>query len=352
MNAAPPALGPRFRQDGCSVIDLTDVQKAARDEVAAKLRDGRYRRIPVACCFCGADEPLDLAEEDMYGLPHPVSACLRCGFVYTRTRLDESALHAFYDGEYRRLDRGVPLPAEGFFELERGKGPMIEAHLKQAGIALEPRSQVLEIGCGAGGTLAWFNDRGHRVLGVDLGSEYVSYGRERSGLALHEGDAQHGLDLLARSGQPPALVIYEQVLEHLTDPFGELERLRHRVERGTYLFVGVPGLRNIRAHYQADVLRYLQLPHLSHFDLASLTAIAARAGFRCVSGDETVHAVFAADEPRDGLRPRPYRQTLRELRSLERRRRVRAARERLVQRVGLAVGTTGRALRRAGVLGR
>jgi hypothetical protein len=65
-----------------------------------------------------------------------------------------------------------------------------------------------------------------------------------------------------------------------------------------------------------------------------------------------VHAVFAADEPHDRLRPSPYTQTLRELRSLERRRRLRATRQRLVQRVDVAVGTTGRALRRAGVLGR
>jgi SAM-dependent methyltransferase len=345
-------LAGRFANDGRAAIALTEVQAAARDEVRAKLLDGTYVRVAVGCPFCRADEPVDIAAKDMYGLPHPVAACRRCGFVYTRLRLTDASLQSFYDGEYRRLDRGVPLAADAFFDLERTKGPMIDARLRAAGVALEPGSLILEVGCGAGGTLAWFQDRGHRVLGVDLGSEYLAYGRERAALPLYQGDAQRGLDLAADAGDAPALVIYEQVLEHVPDPVSELERLRERVTQGTHVFLGVPGLRNIHAHYGSDVLRYLQLPHLSHFDLASLTAVAARAGFSRLVGDETVHGVFAADAIRDDLAPQPYERTLRELHALERRLRGRSARRRVAGSVDVAVGTMGRLLRNARLLGR
>jgi SAM-dependent methyltransferase len=347
-----PALGTRFARDGGQGIALTDVQREARDELRGKLLGGSYRRVDAPCPYCGETLPLDLAERDMYGLPHPVSACRGCGFVYSRLRLDQASLHAFYDGEYRRLDRGVPLPAEEFFALQRSKGPMVEANLQRAGFSLEPGSLVLDVGCGAGGILSWFREHGYRVLGVDPGSEYLAYGRRISGLELIEGDARHALDVLEDRGEAPALVIYEQVLEHVTDPIQELAGLRSRLDAGARLFVGVPGLRNIGAHYDSDVLRYLQFPHLSHFDLRSLTAVAARAGFRLVAGDEVVHAVFEPGRPTSDLTPTPIKQTLRELRALERRRRARTAMRRLAQRDDVAVGTAGRILRRARVLGR
>jgi SAM-dependent methyltransferase len=347
-----PALGARFARDGGPGMALTDVQQEARDELRGKLLGGSYRRVVAPCPYCGDTRPLDLAERDMYGLPHPVSVCQGCGFVYSRLRLDEVSLHAFYDGEYRRLDRGVPLPAEEFFALQQGKGPMVQASLQRAGVSLEPGSLVLDVGCGAGGLLAWFSDHGYRVLGVDPGSEYLAYGRRISGLELLEGDAQHALDVLEDRSDAPALVIYEQVLEHVTDPIQELAGLRSRLGGGARLFVGVPGLRNISSHYDSDVLRYLQFPHLSHFDLRSLTAVAARAGFSLVTGDEVVHAVFAPSAPTSDLAPTPIKQTLRELRALERRRRARTALRQLARRVDVAVGTTGRILRRARVLGR
>jgi SAM-dependent methyltransferase len=345
-----PALGARFARDGDAGLALTDVQREARDELREKLLRGRYRRIAAPCPYCGDELPLDLAERDMYALPNPVSICRACGFVYSRLRLDDVSLHAFYDGEYRRLDRGVPLPADEFFALQRGKGPMVEATLRRAGFSLEPGNLVLDVGCGAGGILAWFRECGYRVLGVDLGSEYLAYGRQVSGLELHEGDAQHALDLLDDRGESPSLVVYEQVLEHVTDPIQELTGLRSRLDGSARLFVGVPGLRNIGSHYDSDVLRYLQFPHLSHFDLRSLTAVAARAGFRLVTGDEVVHAVFEPTDPRSDLTPTPMEQTLRELRALERRRRVRTAGRRFAESVDVAVGMTGRMLRRARVL--
>jgi SAM-dependent methyltransferase len=320
--------------------------------VRSKLVRGEYGRVRVGCPLCGAEEPLPVSEKDMYGLPHPVAVCRRCGFVYTWLRLDDSALGRFYDCEYRQLDRGVPLPEESFYALEYGKGTMIEGHLRAAGIELGESPVVLEVGCGAGGILGWFRERGYRVLGVDLGAEYVAFGREGHGLPLFEGDAETGIALLAADGTRPDLVIYEQVLEHVTDPLAELRRVRQCLPAHGHLFVGVPGLRNIARHYDSDVLRYLQLPHLSHFDLTSLQAVALEAGLALRSGTESVHAVFGpARAAAKARRPDPPNDTLRRLKHLERTRALRETRGRVLAAADRAAGRAGRAVRRALALG-
>jgi SAM-dependent methyltransferase len=207
---------------------------------------------------------------------------------------------------------------------------------------------VLEVGCGAGGILGWFRERGCRVLGVDLGGEYVAFGREKHGLPLFEGDVEEGIALLAAEGSRPDLVIYEQVLEHVTDPVAELRRVRECLPVRGHLFVGVPGLRNIARHYDSDVLRYMQLPHLSHFDLTSLRAVAGEASFTVLRGTESVHAVFGpAAKTTDTPRPNPPGETLRHLKRLERTRAVGEARRKVLAAADGAAGAAGRAVRHA-----
>src|SRR4051812_41192414 len=102
MSSRKPALGSRFADDGRAAIELNGVQLSARDAVRSKLAGGDYRRVRVGCPLCRTDEPIPASEKDMYGLPHPVGVCRRCGFVYTWLRLDDNALGRFYDGEYRQ----------------------------------------------------------------------------------------------------------------------------------------------------------------------------------------------------------------------------------------------------------
>jgi SAM-dependent methyltransferase len=262
-----------------------------------------------------------------------VALCRDCGLVYTHRRLADDALEAFYEGEYRRLDRGVPLPQEQFFELERGKGQLIYAFMEQAGTMPSEGSLVLEVGCGAGGVLAPFAERGYAVLGVDPGSAYVDYGAKVHGLDLRVGDLMTARMAMGTRGVKPGLVIYEQVLEHLVSPAAELASVREMLGDAGLLYLGVPGLRNVDAHYDSDFLRYLQIPHLTHFELRTLRAMAEGHGFRLEAGNEVIRAVFvvgrAAAEavPRDASRATDMRTFLR---GLERRRRVKAARRQLM----------------------
>jgi SAM-dependent methyltransferase len=314
-----PALGRRFADDGRAALALTATQLEARGRIAEKLRAGIYRTAAVPCPACGAEEGPLLTKKDMYGLPMSVVCCERCGLCYTTPRMTPETLQSFYNEHYRALDRADAARVQDFFELEREKGEIIWEYLADGDEQLPAGSLVLEIGCGAGGVLDFFRARGMKVLGVDLGATYVDFGAREHELDLHTGDLSTALEILDRRGLSPRLVVYEQVLEHLPDPAEELAQLRRRLGPDARVFVGVPGLRNIRRHYDSDVLRYFQLPHLVHFELASLAAVAARAGYDVVRGDDTVRALLAPGSPAEP--PGSPGDTVDFLRALERRRR-------------------------------
>ncbi len=298
---------------------LNDVQRAARRRILKRFDAGKYRLATVSCPLCRGSAGETVSERETYGLPIEVAACRECGLVYTSRRMDDETLRRFYNEDYRRLERGTPLPSDAFFELQRSKGPHIRGFLADAGLALAAGSLIVEIGCGAGGILGYFQELGYAVAGCDVGREYVRYAAERHRLDVTEGSLDEIALRLRVERRAPALVIYEQVLEHLPDPVAELARVRSAFDNAPAVFVGVPGLRNIDAHYNSDFARYLQAVHLTHLDLASTAAIADKAGWRIVHGNEVVRALLRPRGPgaSAGLRPLPACETLDYLAALE-----------------------------------
>lgn len=314
-----PVLGRRFRNGERATSVLTDIQKSARDRIRTKIKQGQYNHEQVPCPLCGCDDFELLAERDHYGFPVSTVVCKPCSMLYANPRLTVRALVDMYATDYRDLDRQKPRSAD-YFDLEVEKatriGQLLEAHGLLAGLA---GKLVLEVGCGAGGGLRYFAERGCEVAGCDLSPRNVQYGVEQ-GLNLVYGDVAALKDSIGPHSQNVGLVIYEQVLEHLVDPRGELKALSDWLPEDCLLYVGVPGLRNIAAQYGCDFLRFLQLPHLSHFELQTLVAMVQGAGFSFIAGDETARGLFRRAEGATPLEPRDYRALVAYLQGLERRR--------------------------------
>jgi SAM-dependent methyltransferase len=285
----------RYRADGRAAVELSPLQLAARDRVAGRIASGEYPLVSAACPVCGADDARPVAEKDRYGLPMSTVICGRCDAVYTTPRLSDDALASFYTEDAYVLDRG-DFPPAGFHELQKAKGHQIRAFID--GVArLEPGSTVVELGCSAGGVLAAFAEAGHRALGCDLDGEAVAFARDM-GLEVECSDA---IGFLQTLHERPGLVVLEQFLEHVPDPMGLLLDVRRVVPDGTLVYVGVPGLRHIAEQYDGDLLAYLELDHLIHFDLWTLERVVAPAGFERLAATEQVRALLRAgrssDEP-------------------------------------------------------
>ncbi len=104
--------------------------------------------------------------------------------------------------------------------------------------------RVLEIGCGAGGTLRWLKASGRigYAVGVELFAPAADQARRVADLVLCRD--------IEREPLPPDLgrfdlILCLDVLEHLVDPWGAVDRLvRERLVPGGTLVVSLPNVRH------------------------------------------------------------------------------------------------------------
>jgi SAM-dependent methyltransferase len=219
----------------------------------------------------------------------PVVVCRTCGLIQTNPRMDQQSYNSFYNCEYRKLYLGSEIPTDEFFKEQHRRGRRIFSYLQRNRILPRPPSQllVLEIGCGAGGVLQFFKEMGCRVRGLDLGEEYVTFGRVRHNLDLTVGTiADYPLD------ESPDVVIYSQVLEHILTPHDELVQVSRRLSKDGIFYVELPGVKNLRYDCEMDFLRLLQNAHTYHFTLRTLRNLLEASGFELLVGDETIRSAF------------------------------------------------------------
>jgi CDP-glycerol glycerophosphotransferase (TagB/SpsB family)/2-polyprenyl-3-methyl-5-hydroxy-6-metoxy-1,4-benzoquinol methylase len=262
-----------------------ETRAAALAEFLGKLDSGEYRT-QSSPCICGTHDDLLISQIDRYGIPLDTVLCRKCGLMRSDPYYTPETLESFYKNEYRPLYSGGAESTDKFFEDQQGAGREI---LSYVGSGLPGRAVVLEVGAGAGGILEPFAAAGHEVHGCDFGAEYIRYGRNL-GLDLHEGDMT-----VLESFPKADLLILNHLLEHIPDPVSFLEKARSLLKPDGLLFIGVPGLILYPVKYRSKLLYYLQNAHAWHFCLETLRFTASRAGFRLVSGDERIFALFRQD---------------------------------------------------------
>jgi SAM-dependent methyltransferase len=106
--------------------------------------------------------------------------------------------------------------------------------------------EVLEIGCGEGGVLVPFLERGCRVLGIELDAQKSAYARELLADAISEGRADivnrniYDADALADYSGRFDLIILKDVVEHIPDQARFIPYLRRFLRPGGHVFFGFP----------------------------------------------------------------------------------------------------------------
>jgi len=281
-------LSKRFKNDGKPVLSLNQLQQDVKKQVQEKIANGIYSFEKVSCCVCGGSNFELLSEKDRYGLYFPVVICRDCGLVQANPRWTQEAYNQFYEIEYRRLYMGEDVPSQEFFKSQYRRGERIYDYLAGNLKSDLVNLFIVEVGCAAGGILQYFKEKGNEVYGVDLDAQYVDFGRTNYDLHIEVGT----IDKVVRLDKSPDIVIYSHVLEHILDPVVELTKLGKVMSQDSFVYIELPGIRNLDRSYHSDFLRLLQNAHVYYPTLASLKNVLNKAGYEFVCGDEVIHSIF------------------------------------------------------------
>ena len=281
-------LSKRFLNDGKPGIYLNSIQRNALYHFMDWMESGEIQFETYPCeCGCKQEQLIPVAEKDRYGISVSTKICPKCGLIMTNPRMKQENYNKFYDTLYRQLYVGRSIAGEEYYNRQRKRGNNILEYL-QKNVDVDGIQSVLEIGCSSGGIVSVFKDYGiEKCKGIDLGSEYIQYGRSK-GLDLEIGSS----DKLAESGEKYDLIIINHVLEHFLDIRKELLTIKELLTESGIVYISVPGVFNLQSVYGNDFLKYLQNAHIRHFCRGTLQQIMAWNGFEEIYGDEEVRGVY------------------------------------------------------------
>ena len=189
-----------------------------------------------------------------------VSGCRVCGLLFANPVRSSNEFASFYStsGTWAASRRG---------RQAAGRIPeAIRRLLGEAGVDIAAPPQhaaVLDIGCGDGGLLNGLQRLGWRTCGIEPAVK-VAFIRHQELLEVPEQPTFH-------------LIILRHVLEHLPNPLEMLQKVQRALVADGCLFISVPAVDTLPQHGD---YRYCisDLPHVSAFTRACLSALLARAG--------------------------------------------------------------------------
>lgn len=282
---------PRLKNDGKPELKLNLLQGKMKKQIDLKVQNGNYQFEEITCPICGSDNNEPIGEKDRYGLFYPTNLCANCGLVFTNPRMNQYSYNEFYNSEYRKLYVGSETATETFFNNQKRKGEKIYDFLNDNNIINKYSLYVLEVGCGAGGIVDFFKEKGNKIKGIDLGLEYIKYGQSKHNLDLEVGTLK---DLQYK--EKPDLIIYSHVLEHILDLNFEIQLIKQLAHKDTVIYIEVPGVKEIHKNYESNILKYFQNAHTFHFTLESLMNLMSKNGFELIHGNQFIQSAFKLSE--------------------------------------------------------
>lgn len=118
------------------------------------------------------------------------------------------------------------------------------------------------------------------AAGIEPSAAVVAWGRDHLGVNLHQGSIE--ADNPAYIDRFDVVTLFD-VLEHLPDPRGALERCRRYLTRGGHLFITTPDTGALVARLLGNHWYYIDIvEHVSLFSTANLTKLLGECGYRLV----------------------------------------------------------------------
>lgn len=160
--------------------------------------------------------------------------CAHCGLLYQSPRFEPAFYEAYYAHVYRSLigDGRQPSPAYIADQIDRG-----EALIASLDGWLPPVGRMLDVGCGAGGMMQPFIDRGWTALGVDPDKAAIADAAAR-GMPV----AVSSAETMQLDRERYDVIVITGSLEHVRDPHAVLARCHKAAAPGSLILLEAHGL--------------------------------------------------------------------------------------------------------------
>ncbi len=279
-------LSSRYKNDGVASIKLNEKQRKSIAKYKQKLASSSSVYEHIDCPVCEIDDSEVLAEKDRYGFECKNVICKNCGLVYINPRMSNSFYTSLYKEDYRDIYSGQTVDYVKYFENRYAGGKSMFEFLNSK-IPVKKGAKVLDVGCGIGAVLKYFKDQGCTIHGIDLGAEFIKYGRENHDLNLHL-NTIFDVEL----DYAPDVIVYSHVFEHILDLNKEAAQLRNLLADDGVLLLEVPGVLNLTPSYNGNFMKYCQNAHTFSFSKNTLQNVMEKNGFELIHGNENVSCIF------------------------------------------------------------
>lgn len=229
------------------------------------------------------------------------------GFYEIKQQPTPAELSDYYAKRYYQENLTTYQPEYPAEELEHIEGKLRLRHWvlaqlrgQEAAATIEEapgaKGSFLDIGCGEGWALDYFQRQGWDVLGLDFSSFSLEKFHPALRERLHTGDLYEGVQQLVTSGRQFEVLWLDNVLEHVLEPADLLRLCRQLIRPDGIMVVDVPNdFSALQQHLfdsgQIDRPFWVVLPdHLSYFNQLGLRNLAEATGWHVakVIGDQPI----------------------------------------------------------------
>ena len=214
--------------------------------------------------------------------PHPQFGFLQIHPTPNPDEITRFYTEEFYSGDYKRFnDSSLEVQMEDLDFYHAHYQDMCDSFPEVLGRSLQGL-EVLDIGCGWGQALLYFQKKGMNVYGFDPAPEAVEYVKKQKVNALVAG--MNKMDVF--KGKRFDVVTLLNVLEHLADPVAILKEIRSSVlKKGGLVAIEVPNEFNAFQTAANDLYNlqewWVAPPgHLNYFNPSTLANLLEGTGFQ------------------------------------------------------------------------
>ncbi len=234
-----------------------------------------------SCILCQNDDFDMLSTIDRYGIKYFTGICKKCGLTQQVKYPNKDFINLFYEKYYNDLYAFFKNPEERF--ISQFNSAKYKYYLLKKFINFTNNTTVLEIGCGAGGILSFFQSMNCQVTGIDYENDHLEFARKKKITAYSKFENINKIF---------DIIILSHVLEHLVDVDEILDFCKKFLKKDGLIYLEVPSIESVTKHYDFDIHNYLHIAHVTHFTKKTFINFINLKGFEVKFANNFIHSII------------------------------------------------------------